>query len=298
VEPYVTPERFKTMGFGVDLDTIDDFELRAILRRASDRVNALAAAPALPVPHDFRGGSIVQEEHFWRMGNAVNEPSQRQFWLWHYPILDVSQLRIHLTNNQYIDFSTNELVVTDRWVEVVSLAMTANGLFGAFIVPEIGLAKPVYRVNYTYGHSIPVIKQTLDATDGRTFRAQDQWWDDTATTTVYDEDDSEITSGFTLDHVEGAVIFDDNQDPDVTRKASFTTTLPQGIATATGILAAESIGDREMRARGMSGLRSISVGEIALEKDHQMRGGQTLVTPAQAEAESILAAHKFIWAGA
>ena len=53
-----------------------------------------------------------------------------------------------------------------------------------------------------------------------------------------------------------------------------------------------------MRGRGMSGLRAIQVGEISLEKDHQMRGGQTLVTPAQAEAESYLTPYHFMWAGA
>ena len=67
---------------------------------------------------------------------------------------------------------------------------------------------------------------------------------------------------------------------------------------ATGILAAEALGDREMRARGMTGLSSIRVGEIALEKDRQQRGGQTLVTPAVSEAESLLAGFKFLSAGA
>jgi hypothetical protein len=286
------------MGFGVDLDGIDDFELRSVLRRASDRVNAITAAPGLPVPHDFRGGSITAEEHHWRMG-GVNEDAQRTIYLWHTPIKAVSDLRIRLTNTQGIVFDPEELMVFDKEVEIVSLAMTSAGLFGAFIVPEIGLAEPRVQADYTYGYSVPITRQTLDATDGRTFRAQDQWWDESATVTVYDEGGNEIDSGgYTVVHDEGTIVFATNRDPDSTVSASFTSRLPRGIATATGILAAESLSDRETRARGMGGLRSIRVGEIELEKEMQMRGGTTLVTPAVAEAESLLAPFRFFWAGA
>jgi hypothetical protein len=298
VEPYVTPERFKTMGFGIDLDAVEDSELRSVLRRASDRVNAITAAPGLPVPHDFRGGSITAEEHHYRMG-GINEAAQRSIRLWHTPIKAVSDLRILLTNSQGVVFDSTELMVFDKEVEIVSLAMTSAGLFGSFIVPEIGLAQPRIQADYTYGYSVPIVKQILDATDGRTFRGQDQWWDSGEDVIVYDDEDSVIAdTNYTVHHDEGTIEFGSNQDPDEIRKASFTTKMPPGIATATGILAAEALGDRETRTRGMSGLRSVRVGEIELEKEMQMRGGTTLVTPAVAEAESLLAPYRFIWAGA
>lgn len=295
-EPYVTPERFKTMGFGVDLTEVEDFELRSVLTRASDRVNAICAAPGLPQPHDFRGGTITDEDHIWRMGDGVSQESQRSIYLWHYPIRTVTDLRIVLTNTQGVVFSPGELVVFDRTVEIVSLAMTSAGLFGAFVVPEIGLSKPRVRASYTYGYSIQMVGQTLDATDGLTYRGADQWWDLAEDVVVY-KDDVEVTSGYTIDYNEGTVTFDDPQGPDAHITVSYTTKLPRAVATATGILAAESIGDSEMRARGMSGLRHIRVGEIELDKVDQMRGGTTLVTPAQAEAESLLAPFRFSWAG-
>lgn len=298
MEPYVTPERFKTMGFGIDLDSVDDSELRSVLRRASDRVNSITAAPGLPVQHDFRGGSISEEQHIWRMG-GVNEAAQRTIYLWHTPIKAISDLRILLTNSQGVVFDSTEVMVFEKSVEIVSLAMTSVGLFGSFIVPEIGLAKPRVQATYTYGYSIPVVKQTLDPTDGKTFRGQDQWWDSGEDVIVYDDEDAVIAdTSYTVHYDEGTIEFNDNQDPDEIRKASFTTTLPPGIATATGILAAEALGDRETRTRGMSGLRSVRVGEIELEKEMQMRGGTTLVTPAVAEAEALLAPYRFIWAGA
>lgn len=299
MEPYVTPDHFRSMGFGVDLDGVDDVELRSILRRASDRVNTLAAAPGEPVPHDFRGGSITEEAHYWRMGNNVNEPSQRTIFLWHTPIRAVSEMKIRLTNTQGVSFGTSELMVFPNQVEIVSLAMTSAGLFGAFMVPEIGLTHPRVVTSYTYGYRIPVTKQTLDATDGRTFRAQDQWWARDEDVVVYDEADAEIAvADYTVDYDEGVIIFDTNQGPDAVRRASFTTTLPRGIAAATGILAAEALGDREVRARGMAGLRAVRVGEIALEKETQMRGQTTLVTPAVNEAMSYIDPYRFIWAGA
>lgn len=298
MEPYVTPERFKAMGFGLDFDGLEEFELRSILRRASTRVNAIAAAPGLPQPHDFRGGSITGEEHYWRMGDGVSQPDQRTFYLWHTPIKAVSDLRIRLTNTQGIIFDAGELYVSKDAVEIVSLAMTSSGLFGSFVVPQVGLAKPRISASYTYGYSVPVTMQALDATDGKTFRAQDQWWDSTVPVTVYNEAGTAVTSGFTIDYDEGTVNFTSNQSPDVVFRASFTTKLPPGIAEATGILAAESVGNHEVRERGMSGLRSIRVGEIAIEKDVQTRGGTTTLSPAVVEAESILAPYKFMWAGA
>jgi hypothetical protein len=294
----MTPERFKTMGFGVDLTDVKDHEIRAKLVSASSRVNVITAAPAEPRPHDFRGGTAVGERHFWNTGDGRAVPPKRQFWPWHYPLTGCSRLQIVLTNNRYIDIGETERYLTRRTIEIVSLAMTASGIFGAAIVPEIGLLNPVVEMDYTYGYSIPyageLLEDTSAASDGLVFRAQDQWWTDDDVT-VY-VDGTEVTTGFTIDRDEGAVTFAVEQTGVVT--ADYTTRLPRDIAMATGILAAESLGDREIRARGMGGLRAIRVGEITLEKDQPMRGGQTLVTPAQAEAEALLSGYRFISAGA
>lgn len=295
---YVTPERFKTMGFGVDLDDLDDFEIRATLRRASDRVNTICAAPGLPQPHDFRGGTITDERHVWNMGDGITRPPSRSIYLWHYPILTVSSLRIDLTNLHYIDIAESERYVTDRSVEIVSLAMTASGIFGAAIVPEIGLNKPRVKASYTYGYRFPVTGEVLEPTDGKTYRAQDQWWLSSVAPVVY-RDGVVVSSGdYSVDYDEGTVTFSSNISGDVVVTADYTCRLARNIQTATGILAAEALGEREMRSRGMSGLSRISVGEIALEKDRPMRGAQTLVSPAVAEAEALLAGFRFISAAA
>lgn len=294
----MTPERFKTMGFGVDLTGVPDYELRAKLYAASARVNAITAAPAEPQPHDFRGGTIVGERHFWNTGDGRAVPPKRQFWPWHYPLVGCTRLQIVLTNNRYIDVGETERYLTQRTVEIVSLAMTASGIFGAAIVPEIGLLNPVVEMDYSYGRRLSRTREMLDDTSSpavkKVFRSQHQWWTDDDVT-VY-VDGAVVTTGFTIDRDEGTVTFAEATTGVVT--ADFTSRLPWEIAQATGILAAESLGDRETRARGMSGLRAIRVGEISLEKDQPMRGGQTLVTPAQAEAESLLNGFRFISAAA
>jgi len=294
---YMTPDRFRTMGFGVDLTDVQDYEIRAKLVSAAARVHTITAAPNEPQPHDFRGGTITNEEHFWNTGDGRAVPPQRSFHTWHYPIKTCTDMKIYLTNGRYIDIGETERYLTLRTVEIVSLAMTASGIFGAAVVPEIGLLNPVVKMSYTYGYEIPHVGEVLEDTEGdeTTYRAQDQWWtsDDV---TVY-VDGSEVTTGFTIDRDEGTITFGTAQTGSVV-KADYTSKLPREIAMASGILAAEALGDRETRSRGMSGLRSVRVGEIALEKDTPMRGGQTLVTPAQAEAEALLEGFSFISAGA
>jgi len=293
---YVTPERFKTMGTGVDLAEVEDFELRSILRRASDRVNAITAAP---YGHDFRGGSVVNEEHPWNPGNGVSVQAERSVFLHNYPIVSVSKLHIRLTNTQYIAFQSNELYVTERFVEITSLAMTSIGLFGAFIVPEIGLAHPRSSTDYVYGQTFAKTGEGLDQTDGKTWRAQDQWWDDSETVTVYVDGVEKSASEYTINYDEGTIEITtpiDGLPAGSVVTADYTTKLGEGIATATSILAAEALSDAENRRRGMAGLRSLRVGEIALEKDQTMRGSQTLATPAQLEAETYLNGWRFFTA--
>jgi hypothetical protein len=293
----MTPERFKTMAFGVDLTDVEDYEIRAKLASAEARVHTITAAPKMPQPHDFRGGTITEEEHFWNTGDGRAVPPQRSFHTWHYPIRTCTDMKIYLTNNRYIDLGETERYLTRRTIEIVSLAMTASGIFGAAVVPEIGLLNPVVKMSYTYGYEIPWTGEVLEDTigTGLTWRAQDQYWTSEDDVTVYV--DGVVTDPDSIDLTEGTVTFGSDQSGSVIT-ADYTSKLPREIAMATGILAAEALGDRETRARGMSGLRSVRVGEIALEKDTPMRGGQTLVTPAQAEAEQLLEGYVFYSAGA
>lgn len=294
---YVTPGRFRTMGMGVDLDEVSDVELRSILVGASAKVNALCAAPGRPAPHDFRGGTITDERHRVRLPESPMGEIQRKFYLWHAPILSVSSVRFDVTNQQYIPFQDEDIYVTDRWVEIVSLAMTGQGLFGAAIVPVIALENVTGLFSYTYGRSIHVYGDVLEATDARLYRAQNQFWTDDAIEVAVDG--IVATTGFTIDKTEGTVTFASQQAPEALITASYTTRLPYDIAYATALLAADALDSRQMRERGMSGLRSMKVGEIVLEKDASRRGERAdAQSAASPEISMLLDGYRFMSAGA
>ena len=76
--PYLTPDRYRSMGFGTE--DIDDEFLRSIINRASLSVDRYCSVPMVPSRYSFRGGSVTDEEHDFFLGNGVNEPQQRTFW--------------------------------------------------------------------------------------------------------------------------------------------------------------------------------------------------------------------------
>jgi len=296
---YVTPERFKTMGLGVDLDDVEDFELRATLSRASARVNTLCAAPNLPQPHDFRGGTVTDEQHPFRLGYGPFEGAQREVFLFHWPVRTVGTLRVDLTNTQYISFTDDQLYVRNKSVEIISLAMTVNGLFGSALVPIIGLREPRCLVDYVYGYEIVVSEEQIDATDGLMYRAQNQFW--TAADVVLKVGGAVQSTGFTIDRVEGTVTFDAPQAANSVVTVSYVTKLPPEIAMATALLAAASFSEREDRSRGMSGLRRLTVGEITLERDVAPRGGAgqwQSGKDAPPEVLDYLEGFQYTWVGA
>ena len=55
---YITPQRFREMGFGIDISELDDTELLSLCRQASAVVDAYCNVPRIPQKHDFRGGTM------------------------------------------------------------------------------------------------------------------------------------------------------------------------------------------------------------------------------------------------
>lgn len=290
MKPYVTLERFKTMGFGVDLTDVEDFEVRAALTRATNRVGALTA---WPVGHDFRGGTITDERHVYRVPRYVGEEWQRQVWLLHRPIISVEQFRVYVTDTQYLAFGAAELVVSPKFVDIVSLSLTTAGLFGTTALPFIGLRQPQVRVDYTYGETFASVDETFDPTDGRTFRGENQWWT-TDTVTVKVDGTVIADTEYTVDRDEGTITFDTNQAEGVLVEVSYTYRLPTEIAQAAGILASMELGDRETRARGMQGLSRIRVGDIELQKGSASKDGDPQL---QAVMELLDGFRPPMWAG-
>ena len=260
--PYLTPERYRSMGMGTE--DVDDSELRSHIQRASAAVDRYLGAPLIPDRYSFRGGTVTDEEHDFRLGNGVNQPPTNRFWPRSTPLVSVTSLRAYMTNTQYVEFSAGELFLTRDTINVTSLTVTSIGLFGNFAIPVVGLANPIARISYTYGYSFTSTGEYLEVTDGLTYRAQNQFWDDSDVTVT--KDGSTITTGFTLDKEEGAVVMDEQQPAGTVIEATYGYPLIPEIAQATGLTVAKFLGDKALVEKGMQGVQSLRVGEIEIDR--------------------------------
>ena len=271
---YLTPARFRELGFGVDLSETEDEELTSLLSQASAVVDAYCNVPRIPQLHDFRGGSITGEQHTWRLPVGPLDVGQRRIYLWHWPVVKINQFRIHVTNTQYLEIAPTELYLnnSERWAEIVSYAVTHIGTFGALVVPNIGLTTPVAKTDYDYGWDFFVIEESLVYSDGQTWRAQNQWWhstDDAAGESrdpIIERDGAVIETGFSIDYDEGTVVFDANQPAATTVKATYHHKLPRDLQYATGHIVAYLKGQAGLRAMGMSRLASLRVQEVEMRR--------------------------------
>lgn len=294
--PYLTEERLRVLGFGGDLEDLDSAQIRNLIVAASAKVDSYCNVPRLPQPYSFRGGTITNEQQSWDPGDALNQP-QRTIRLRHKPVKAVSSLRIYVTPTQYTDFEVDELFLGRDMgtIDIVSLAMTSSGLFGAFIVPNIGLNRPQVRITYTYGFEFTAVDEILEPTDAKLYRATNQFWDATAVE-VKVNGAVVASSEYTVDRTEGTIEFDSGQAADSVVTASYGYTMPQEIGVATGLIAHDMLNEKALHDKGMGGLRSLTVGEIKIDRGFRWEGAGAkdggIKIPA--DAEGYLAPWRFI----
>jgi hypothetical protein len=262
---YISNDRYRTMAFGADLDGIEDVELATILTRATAIVNAYCAVPMIPQPYSFAGGSITGEQHKWTLGTEIIKGTRRVY-PYSRPIKSISEFKIRVTNQVSALINATDLFINNSYgyVEVVSLAAVVYGVYPVGVVPNLGLYQPVAEITYTYGWEFPVTGETLYATDGLTYRAQNGFWKN-ASATIYE--DGVATASGTVDHLDGTVTFP--YHPSATITADYTYTLPPAIGQATGEVASMILGERELTEKGMRGLAGIQMAEINLRRSFE-----------------------------
>lgn len=266
--PYLTPQRFREMGFGIDISELDDVELASLCAQASAVVDSYCNVPRIPQKHDFLGGTITGEKHTWRMPFGPFDVGQRRVYLFHKPITSVTQFRIYVTNTQYVEIAPTELMIneTEGYFEVVSLVITSSGLFNALIIPNVGLATPIASTSYTYGWDFTVTDEELTCSDGQTWRAQNQFWfTDVARAPVVKKNGVAQSSGYTVDSTEGTVVFDTNLLATDRVTVSYHHKLPSDIQFGTGHIVAYLHGEAELHARGLAHLSSLRVAEVEMK---------------------------------
>lgn len=295
---YLTPERFRTMGFGADLSDLEDVQLRSAIYRASAAVDAYCAVPLLPQKHDFRGGTITDETHEWLADQYERGPKPLRFWPWHQPIKEVTSIRIYSTPSVYTEIEPDEIFINNSagYIEVSSLKLTQYGVFGAGVITAlIGMWNPQIVVSYTYGREFAISGEILEPTDALTYRAQNQWW---VTGAIIRKNGVTQSSGITIDTDEGTVLFDTPLAATDVVTADYSYRLPHEISQATGILAAEDLGESGMRSRGMSGVDALTVGEITIRRSAGpgQRGGTLVANSVPASAQALLDGFRFLTA--
>lgn len=284
---YLSPGKFRVGRYGSDLDDLTDIEIAEKIAEASAIVDGYCSIPTIPQRHDFRGGSIVVEEHHWNIPSSPFDLGTRRCYPFHWPIKTtlnddgspiaaVHMFRIYVTNTQYVAIQPSDLFVqnTEQYIEVVSLAVTSSGLFNALIIPNVGLATPTVRLSYDYGYLFASdVDERLYWSDANTFRAQNQWW--TPTAPVVKQNGTVVDpANYTVNADEGTITFNSDQpadDPTSTDviTATYFYRMPSEIGRATGLITAYLLGEADLVSRGMAGLSSMSIEEIKMQRGRQ-----------------------------
>jgi hypothetical protein len=76
---------------------------------------------------------------------------------------------------------------------------------------------------------------------------------------------------YTLNRPDGSIKFNTAPGVGTVVGASYTTLLPDAVAQATGLIATDLIGQSRIAARGLIGLQSIKVAEVAITALHPTR---------------------------
>jgi hypothetical protein len=275
---YLTNERFKLMGMGVDLTNVSDFELESHLGAASALVDSHCDVPMLPLPHSFLGGTVVGEEARWRFPKSDVDPGTRRVYLKHRPIISLQAFSIVVGMASQAPLPINDLIINNKegWIEVTALTISnALGLFGVtgWIVPIGGLKEPMALVDYTYGWNLPVVNERARqiAEGSPTYQTGYGFWTDDPVVVTAGGTTYSVDQDYELDPEEGRVMFK-IAPPDLPVRVSYHHKLMREVPLATADVAAYLIGEANLRRKGLQGLSSIKVNEIAIQRPRRMSG--------------------------
>ena len=272
---YLTPDRYRTLGTGVDLSGTTDAELRTILTNASQMANRAAHAP---INYSFLGGTVTEEEHQWMVGNkSIKRPSGR-IWPFFRPVREVSNLRINVTRTQYIDFDDQQIFTqTDLGYTEPVAAPNTTALFTS--VPPWLLTSPVAYVDYTYGFSFDVVDEPMTSYSSY-LMADNQFW--------FSEEDVALKKNgavmdpgdYTVNYTEGTIVPDSMFTDDDEFLVSYSHKLPPDVKAAVQLIATDLTGSVAIAAAGLLGLSGMKVEEVELRQSSKVNFAVTPVNPA------------------
>jgi len=265
--PYLTAKRFAaTGGFGIDTSSLTTAQLRGTLQRATTTVNQWCNAAQVPQPFDFRGGAVTDEQHLFPIPSPlIPNPGSRRVFVYQRPLRTVTAFAIQFTTTYQITLdAASDIFInaTEGWCEIIASQPTIIGY------PPIGywygLYQPIAKVSYTYGHQIAVTDDGCEGSSPTTFWASYGQWDATAAIEVQVNGVVVDSADYSTNAADGSITFVTAPAVGAEVTASYTTTLPDAISQATGLIAVDQIARSRIAARGMIGLSNIKVAEISM----------------------------------
>ena len=263
-QSYLSVNRFLDGGYGIDTSTFTRSQLRNILVRATTNVNRYCSVPSIPQAFDFRGGSVTGEKHQWPyVAPLLIQSGSRRVYLNQKPLKDVSSFVLRLAKDYTVSLDPVKNIVVNQmegYVEVVALTPVITGYFP--VGWNFGLWNPLAEVDYTYGWDFEVVGDECEAVSTVLYTSSHGNWSADAPT-VY-VDGVVQSSGYTVNRDDGSILFATAPDGEAVVTVDYTYLCPDAISQATGIVATDLIGQARIASRGMIGLSSIRVAEVAI----------------------------------
>ena len=249
----------------------------------------------MPQRHDFRGGTSTHEQHPWRLGTDYYVGNRRVYF-WHKPLREITELKIRVTNTMSVTLGPADLFINNAegYVEVTSLAAVSFGIYPVGFVPNLGLYVPVAELTYTYGWEFTEVDEPLDSFDASAYMSSHMAWAADPAPEIKKNGTVMASSDYTIDYVQGTVTM--TSVPTATDRftASYTYSLPDAIQEATGIIVTSQLGERSLANKGLTGLSSLKVAEVAFSRPMNRAGtddNQSFVIPPA--AQQLLSPYRF-----
>lgn len=264
----LSPSRYLRSAYGLALPAgMTQSALRTLLVRAQDLVSRYCNVPKQPNAFDWRGGTMADEQHKWKITNPLAYgPGARRVYTNAGPIRSVTALSLDLGKTYLVALNpANDVYINamEQYVEVVSINPTVVGFYPLAV--NLGLYNPIARISYTYGWNFGVAGDVLEAESPTVYSgAYGNWLPSPAPVVYLDDSAQAFGSGYSIGYDNGEITFATAPAPGVRVTADYEYAVPSPVIDAIGITATGLLGSARLAERGMVGLQSIRVAEVTL----------------------------------
>lgn len=262
----LSPARYLRQGYGLALPTGYTLSaLRSALIRAQNQVNRYCNVPKVPQAFDWRGGTMTDETHQWKIVSPLAYgPGAKRVFTNVSPIKGVSALSLALgkTYQVILDPATDVYINSmESYVEIVALNPTIVGFWP--MAASLGLYNPVAKITYTYGWAFDVVGDVLEAESPTVFSGAYGNWNQSPPAVIYLDGVEQLT-GYTINFDDGQVTFATAPSPGVEVIADYEYSAPSEIVDAIGYATTAELTRTRINQRGLAGLSSLKVAEVSM----------------------------------